>query len=190
MPKFDYFDALSQLSVLSSRAVFIACSQIRHSTAEEILTLRDLLDESVCELETILFSDFMPPLERASISACAHSLSRIVESCLEIVTDRLSKNFFGERKNKEAELCIRLSQLIEKSTLSLRRVKRPEQMPDLVEFRRLLCEARAAHTTLQKKLNFGLYPPSAQRTLCLLGKLRCELAHAFDDIIEVMLTNI
>lgn len=189
MPKLDYFDALSRISVLSARAVFIACTPIRQSSAE-IVALRRAADKIVCDLECFLFSDFMPPLDRSSISLCAHSLERIIEKSSDIIANRQARNFFGERKNKEAELCIRLSQLIEKATASLKSVKRPEHMPDIVEFRRLLCDARFAHASLQKKLNAGLYPRAAQHTLCLLGSLRSELARAFDVLIEVMLTNV
>ena len=120
----------------------------------------------------------------------AHSLVRIIERCTEITNYRAAKNFFGERKNKEAELCIRLSQLIEENMIKLRHVKRPEELPDLIGFRKLVCEARNAHASMQKKLNSGVYPRSAQHSLCLLGRLRCELSRAFDELIEVMLTNI
>ena len=190
MPKFNYFDSLEKLALLSSRATFIACSAIKSSSQSEIASIRYSADRAICELERVLFSDFMPPLERVSICASAHSLVRIIERCTEITNYRAAKNFFGERKNKEAELCIRLSQLIEENTIRLRHVKRPQELPDLVGFRKLVCDARAAHSSMQKKLNSGVYPRSAQHSLCLMGKLRCELSDAFDELIEVMLANI
>lgn len=191
MSRFNYFDSLERLSLLSSRAVFIACSSVKPSAQSEIAAIRHSADRMVCELENILFADFMPPLERTSICTCAHSIVRIIERCGDIAGYKSSKNnLFGERKNKEAELCIRLSQLIEENMIRLRHVKRPEELPDLAGFRKLVCEARSAHTNLQKKLNSGIYPRSAQHSLCLLGRLRCELSRAFDDLIEVMLTNV
>lgn len=190
MPKLNYFDALERLSLLSSRAVFIACSPAKDSSHSEIVSLRHSADKTVCELEKALFADFMPPLERNSIAACAHSLERIMEKCAEILNYRSSKNFFGEKKNKEAELCIRLAQSIEENIFRLRRIKKPEETPDFIGFRKLLAEARSAHASLQKRVSSGLYPRSAQQTLNLIGRLRCELSRCFDDIIEIMLNNI
>ena len=126
----------------------------------------------------------MPPLERASICSCAHSVARVIERCNDIVTYRSSKNLFGEKRNREAELCIRLSELIEENTMRLRHIKRPEELPDLIGFRKLINEARTAHSNLQKKLNSGIYPRSTQQSLCLLGKLRCELSRSFDELVE------
>ncbi len=190
MPKFNYFDSLERLALLSSRAVFIACSPAKPSAQNETAAIRHCADKAVCELERVLFADFMPPLERSSISACAHSLVRIIERCTDITNYRTAKNFFGEKKNKEAELCIRLSQLIEENMIRLRHIKHPEELPDMVGFRKVVCDARNAHTSTQKKLNSGVYPRSAQHSLYLIGKLRCELSRAFDDLIEIMLTNI
>ena len=190
MSKFNYFDSLERLALLSSRSVFIACSSGDPASQSEISSIRHSADKSMCELERVLFSDFMPPLERASICSSAHSLVRIIERCSDMANYRTVKNFFGERKNKEAELCIRLSQLIEENIMRLRHVKRPDELPDLIGFRKLLNEAVNAHSNMQKKLNSGSYPHSVQHSLCLLGKLRTELSRAFDNLVEIMLTNI
>lgn len=190
MPKLNYFDALERLSLLASRAVFIACSVQKPSSHGEMVGLRHSADKTVCELERSLFGDFMPPLERNSIAACAHSLERIMEKCAEILNYRYSKNFFSEKKNKEAELCIRLAQSIEENIFRLRRIKKPQELPDFIGFRKMLCEARAAHASMQKKLSSGTYPKSAQQAQNLIGKLRCELSRCFDDIVEIMLNNI
>ena len=190
MPKINYFDSLERLGVLCNRAVFLSCSTVRASGTGEFVTLRHSADKIICELEKTLFSDFMPPLERASIAACAHSLGRIIDKCAEILNYRSAKYFFGEKKNKEAELCIRLAQLIEENIFRLRRIKKPEELPDFLGFRKLIFEARTAHTLVQRKLNSGVYPRTAIQSLSLIGQLRCELSHCFDDIIEIMLNNI
>ena len=190
MPKINYFDSLERLGVLCNRAVFLACGTGRQSGVSELVTLRHSVDKIICELEKTLFSDFMPPLERANIAACAHSLGRIMDKCAEILNYRNSKCFFGEKKNKEAELCIRLAQSIEENIFRLRRIKKPEELPDFLGFRKMIFEARTAHALLQKKMNSGVYPKAAMQSLVLVGQLRCELAHCFDDIIEIMLNNI
>lgn len=190
MPKFNYFDALERLSLLASRAVFIACSAPRTSEQGEMATLRHSADKCICELEKTLFDDFMPPLERNNIAGCAHSLGRIMDKCADIVNYRTSKSFFTEEKNKEAELCIRLSHLLEENISRLRHIKKADEIPDLVGFRRLLDEAGKAHTALQKKLYSGCFPRSASQALHLTGRLRCELSRCFDGLIEIMLNNI
>ena len=190
MPKLNYFDSLERLALFSSRAVFIACSPQGYTSRSELVDMRHSADVIICELEKALFSDFMPPLERHNIAACAHSLERILEKSSEILNYHSSKSFFTEEKNKEAEICIRLSASIEKNIFRLRKIKRPEELPDFAGFRDLLTEARSSHNDLERKLSTGAFPPSSHRTLDLYGRLRSELSHCFDDIVEIMLNNI
>ena len=190
MAKFNYYSCLERLSVLSSRAVFIACSSPRSPRDVELASLKLTADKTVCELERALFSDFMTPIEREDIARCAHWLSRIVESACELSTARGQKSFLLERKNKEADICIRLSQMIEESVSKLRRLKHPSQLPDIVGFRKLLCDARNWHAGIQRKLNAGIYPRSAENYLLLLHRLCRTLDRCFDSIVEIMLSNI
>ena len=190
MPKFNYYDCLQRLSVLSSRAVYITCSNSPSAKKSEICALRNSADRAICELERYLFSDFMPPLERSDLALCAHALSRVIESACELSGASGQKSFSFERKNKEAEICIRLSQIIEQSISRLRYIKRPEELPDLVGFRKLLCEARHWHALTQKKLCSGVYPRSAESYLFLLRRLTASLERCFDTLIEVMLSSI
>lgn len=190
MARFNYYGCLERLSVLSSRAVFVACSAVSPSQKEEIAVLRLSADKDICELERALFSDFMPPLERADIAALAHALSRVADAAYELSAVRSRETLLLERKNREADICIRLSQMIEEGVSDLRQLKRPEQLPDLVGFRKLLCDARLWHVELQKKLRSGLCPRAAQGYLSLLGALRHSLDACFDTLIETMLSNI
>ncbi len=190
MPKLNYFDSLERLSLLSSRALYLACSAPQSSAPFELASIRHSADVAVCELEKALFTDFMPPLERNSIAACAHSLERIMERCAEIVSYRNTKNLFGERKNKEAELCIRLMKLIEENIFRLRRIKKPSELPDFAGFRQALSDARSAHNAMQKRICGSGSSRSALQLLTLYGKLRCELARCFEELVEIMLNNI
>ena len=190
MSKYNYFDSLERLAILSSRAVFLSCSPVRPSAQSELLSIRHSAERILCELEHTLFSDFMPPLDRSGLSRAAHGLFKMIERSCELISYRSQKNSISERKNKEAELCIRLSQLIEDTVSRLRHVKRPDELPDIVGFRRLLCEAQSAHGLLMRKLASGSYPRSALPSLCLLCALRRELSFTFDSLIEVMLENV
>ena len=189
MAKSTYFDSLERLGVLCNRAVFLSCSSTSNRTLNEILSIRDLSDKIVCTLEKKLFCDFMPPLERATIAACAHSILRIIDKCTEIMNTKSARCFY-DKKSKEAELCIRLSELIEENIFRLRKIKKPNETPDFSGFRKLISEARTAHYMLQRRMCTGVYPKNTQQTLVLQGQLRCELSHCFDDIIEIMLHNI
>lgn len=190
MSKYNYFDSLERLAILSSRAVFLSCSPIRTSAQSELVSIRHSAERILCELERALFSDFMPPLDRSGLSRAAHGLCRIIERSSELISYHSSKNSISERKSKEAELCIRLSQLIENTVSRLRHVKRPDELPDIVGFRKLLCEAQSAHGLLLRKLASGNYPRSALSYLCLLCALRRELSLSFDTLVEVMLENV
>ena len=104
MSRYNYFDSLERLSVLSARAVFLSCSSARASAQTELASIRQAAGRILCELERELFSDFMPPLERADVSAVAHALCRIIERCADILGYKSGKNSIYERKSKEAEL--------------------------------------------------------------------------------------
>ena len=190
MARFNYYDCLERLSVLSSRAVFIACSSAPRARKDEITALKASADGAICELERVLFSDFMPPLERSDIAACAHSFSRVIGAACELSSARGRESLFIEQKNKEAEICIRLSQIIEEGVASLRRLRRPEQLPDLVGFRKLLCDARIWHMGIQRKMSASIYPRAAESYLSLLRALLLSIDNCFDTLIEVMLSNI
>ena len=190
MARFNYYDCLERLSVLSSRAVFIACSAASPSHKEEISAVSLTADKALCELERTLFSEFMPPLERADIAALAHALSRVIDAAYELSAVRGRETHFLERKNREADICIRLSQMIEEGVSGLRHLKRPDQLPDLVGFRKLICDARLWHAGTERKMWSGLYPRAAQGYLSLLCALRRSLDACFDTLIETMLSNI
>ena len=190
MARFNYYDCLERLSVLSSRAVFIACSAASNSHKEEIAAVRLTADKALCELERALFSDFMPPLERSDIAELAHALSRVINASYELSASRCRETLLLERKNREADICIRLSQMIEEGVSGLRRLKRPEQLPDLVGFRKLLCDARLWRADARRKLWKGIYPRAAQSYLSLLCALCKSLDECFDTLIETMLSNI
>ena len=190
MSKINYFDSLESLSTLSSRAVFLSCSPSKPSVCTELTSIRHRTNMSIGELEKTLFCDFMPPLERNSIAMCAHSLEKILERSCDIMNYRLSENYVIEKKNREAELCIRLSEAIEKAVFSLRYIKKKAELPDFSAFRCMLEEAQSAHTVLQKRFSSNTYPQCAQRTQHLICELRSELSRCFNCIVEVMLNNI
>lgn len=189
MPKINYYDHLERLACLSSRAVFIACRESGVSAERELRELRENADKLICSLDRRLFSDFMPPIDRAEISKCAHSLSDNIDDSLELFEAYRQSGAIRCRKNKEAEICLRLSEIIESSVASLRRLNRPDELPDLAGVRALLFDGGILHARLARKLSESSMR-SCSGYLSSLSQLRRGLGKSFDRIVEVMLSSI
>ncbi len=186
MVKYNYFEELEKLSVLSLTAVSIACGD---KSDESLSDIRIECDRLVCKTEDALFSDFLPPLERDNIAAAAHCLSRVVDKAGDIISDTKATKALM-KSNDEGLICIRLAEELKSVVFMLKSIKKPSEMPDLQGFRRLLCDGRAAHKQMLLKVRTGSLPRSAAETVILTGKLRTELSSAFDEIVEIMLNNI
>lgn len=186
MSKFDYCGELETLARLSTQAVRIACSGKETERSETFSDLRRTADRTVCGLEDALFSDFMPPLERDGIAACAHCLSRVIGEASELLPPCDTPTF----ANEEGEVCVRLAEQLEQTVILLRRITHPDQSPDTRAFRTLLSEGRLAHGRMLSSLRGGNLPRSAASTIIQTGRLRAELSESFDRVVEVMLDNI
>ncbi len=186
MSKYDYFGELETLSRLSTKAVQLACDGKKRTGVERASELRRAADRTVCALEDALFSDFMPPLERDGIAACAHCLCRVVNEASELLPPLSEKNF----ANEEGEVCVRLAERLEETVIMLRALTRPDKTPDVQGFRQLLCEGRQAHGRMLCALRTEKLPRRAASAIIQTGRLRTQLAESFDRVIEVMLENI
>ena len=184
--KYNYFEDLEKLSVLSLSAVSLAGGIVCKDSISEI---RKECDGIVCNTEDALFSDFLPPLERENIAATAHCLSRIVERAAELSADPYATPAFM-KQNEEAEVCIKLAEELKKDIFLLRRIKRPEESPNTCGYRTLLSEGRCAHRRMLAKVRSGALSKKYAEAIILTGKLRSELSRAFDELIEIMLCNI
>lgn len=189
MVKYNYFEKLEQLSTLAESAVQLTCGNIPHRDPQDVSNLRKACDRLVCELEDALFSDFLPPLERENIAACAHCLSRVMDQASELLS-YLSLMPPATKFNEEGKICIRLAAHIKDSIAMLPKIRKPDEMPDVQGFRQLLCEGRAAHAAMLSKLHAGVLPRSAAQVIIHTGRLRCELSRTFDELVEIMLNNI
>ena len=187
--KYDYFETLEQLSHLAHEAVRLACSYAPSGDAQSIASIRKRADRLICELEDTLFSDFLPPLERESIAACAHCLSRVMDQASELLS-YLALLPPAARVNEEGTVCIRLASHIRSSIALLPKIRKPDELPDAQGFRQLLSEGREAHAAMLTKLHAGVLPRSSAQAIILTGRLRSELSHAFDELVEIMLNNI
>ncbi len=189
MVKYNYFENLEQLSSLVESAVKLACGGGERKEEASVSSLRKSCDRLICELEDALFSDFLPPLERNNIAGCAHSLSRVVDRASELYCNASFLSLNG-KQNEEGRICVRLAEELNSAISMLRRIRKPDEVPNVQKYRRLLCEGRCAHTNMLTRLHTGVLPRSSAQTIILTGKLRAELSHCFDELIEIMLNNI
>ncbi len=189
MAKYHYFEELESLANDMAQAVRLCCED-GNKKSGELQKLRRNCDKKICELEKILFSDFLPPLERDNIAACAHCISRVIDRCLEFAATVTTAFPGGIKQNEECEVCISLADTLVKNISLLRNIRKPSEMPSLHSFRDLLEKGRNVHTAMMKKMNSGAIPRSAAQSLFQCTKLRNELSRCFDELVEIMLNNI
>ena len=186
MSKYNYFQALTFLSEVAAKAIEIGCSDCPHPKSDTPSALRRSCDRTVCELEDALFSDFLPPMERETLAACAHCLSRVVNEATELIP--LSAR--QRQSNQEGKVCIRLGTLLKDTVSMLETIRKPKTLPDTKDFRALLTEARLSHEQMLCDLRAGALPRSMATVIIQTGRLRTTLSEAFDCVVEVMLENI
>ncbi len=189
MVKYNYFENLEQLSALAESAVKLSCGTSPQKDKQGFSALRKSCDRLVCELEDALFADFLPPLERDNIAACAHCLSRVIDKAADLLGNTSFSSFSG-KVNEEGKICILLAEQLKLSTSMLRSIRKPDEMPDIQGYRKLLCEGRCAHNAMLEKLHSGVLPRSFAQAIILTGRLRSELSRCFDELVEIMLNNI
>lgn len=183
MQKINYFELLEEISVLCTRAVFLATGNTRPILQKSFSECRELQEQTlqkICAIESFLFTDFLPPLERRSIAEAAHGMGKIVECSCQIIFQKLQRSGYDKRI-KEQEIYLKLAQILEESVKLLKKIKKPNQTPRTKEFREILFEIRKTSRTTQKRQS-----PSS----LYMNELREELSDCFDKIIEIMLCNI
>ena len=198
MAKNDYFEMLEALAENALEAVKIVCSPnfeiIEKEREKRIFELKSKCEITVCEIESKLFSDFVPPLQRDNIALYAHSLSRVADRAYDLSTDCLKKGVAqsrgGLKGNESCAVCIKLSEKLLSSTKLLRTLRSPSCKVDVSDFRKTLCEGRHASAREFEKVKRGVLPPSHADRIYGVERLRYELSNCFDSLIEVMLNNI
>ena len=182
MQKINYFEALEELATLCSRAIFLSLESTRSHLINHLKECEKIQRDAVqkaCDTELVLFSDFLPPIERHTIAELLHSALRIIEKCIYVMCQKIQRNA-SERKAKYADEITLLSQITEESVLMLKAIKKPDQTPRTVEFRETLLRTRKLLRAPHKK----------QGSQLLIYELCEELSSFFDKIIEVMLKNL
>ena len=190
MAKINYYEALEELSQLAAEAVRHGAEGGLSGLVEAQSDLRRRCDRKICELENALFADFMPPLERDNIAACAHAFSRVIDKANDLAAASVGAWGVANKWNREGAVCVKLSEELVRHTELLRTIRKPKELPDLKGFRSLLAEGRRADAELVRRVNSGALPKSCMRVIILTARLSSELSRAFDEIVEIMLNNI
>ena len=186
MAKYPYFDALESLAELSLRAVNLTAHDGIKKKKDDPTALLHSAQQSVCELENALFSDFLPPLERSDIAVLAHALLRILRAAeaLALAVSPLSSR---RTQGEEAEICLKMARSLAADIAMLRRIRNPREMPALKAFRTLSADGARAHAEAMASCSTSR---STSRLLSLQKELRDSLSAAFDTLVAVMLNNI
>ena len=187
MTKVNYFEALEALAEYATTAVECAC--VDKPPKRSINELRLDSDKTLFMLEESLFEEFLPPLERDSIAAYAHCLSRVIDCAAEHVA-LCCLNGTSKRKTEEEKLCCELALKIKKNTYILRTLKNPKEQPSIEDFRAMTRLAFEAHNKDLKMIRSGAYPKSLAQNVISAGRIRTELSRCFDELLEIMLNNI
>ena len=192
MAKFRYFEALEELSTSAVRAVRICCKSkgCVEKDKEELSAIRISADKCVCELEDALFADFLPPLERDGIAACAHCLSRVIDRASDLAASAVRFPPYANKGDEEQKICIKLAEQLHEDIELLKKIRKPSEMPSHRAFRALLAKGRAAHSDTMSKISTGSLPRGFANSVILCAKLRTELARSYDELVEIMLNNI
>ena len=193
MGKNDYFEMLETLMEDALKAVRIVCSsgEINDKEREKrMFELKSRCETSVCEIESRLFSDFIPPLQRDNIALLAHRLSRVVDRAYDLMKNGTPQGRGSIGKTESCEVCIRLAEKLSESTKLLKSLRSPSCKVDSADFRKTLCEGREASSRELEKVSRGVLPRSHAEWIYGAERLRYELSSCFDSLVEVMLNNI
>jgi hypothetical protein len=195
MPKYDYLSSLTKLADAQMRVSVILKSELCNDKGESVSEISDInrQSNSLCaEIDAALFDEFLPPIERVSISACAHGLSEIVGTAFELsmlvgAADRASRRSVI---CEEMSICTELSEKIY-GTVSFLCKKNPRAvLPDTYAFRLCLNKGRGVHSTFA--LRASLSDSRRDQSALILGieHYRRTLARVYDKIIEAILYNV
>ena len=191
MTKLNYFDALETLANLISEGISAADTLSGESGKRTFKAVKEDCDRIVFSLEEALFSDFITPLERDNIAEFAHSLYRVLERAGAVYCGAAADGIRVPLLLKRAtDLNRRLwAQLTENIEL-LKRLKKPDSIPDLASFRRLAGEGQSLREEILCALKAGKLNSAFSAAAGATDDLRLEIVKCFDKLVEIMLNNI
>ncbi len=191
MTKLNYFDTLETLAKLISEGISAADAASGEGAKRTFKAVKEECDRLVFSLEEALFSDFITPIERDNIAEFAHSLYRVLERTGALYFGAFSDGIRPPALLKRAmDLNRRLCAGLTENIGLLKRLKKPDSVPDLASFRRLAGEARSLREEILCALKTGKLNSALSPAACAADELRLEIVRCFDKLVEIMLNNI
>ena len=175
---------MQSLTEKSSEAVAYTCKTCA-STSQKAEEIRKDVQKILCELELALLSDFLPPLDRASIAAYAHALCGITDTALTYAG--LSSIYHrSASKSKFESACLSLCELLTEGTSMLQGIKKSAQAPKLEKFREK--KSTAMRSLFEESIT--AHGTRASQFFSARCELISSISRAFDTLIELILKNI
>lgn len=176
MKKYNYFDSLFSLARYTEESVKSLFSDKDTSYDEYSAESKKSISQILSEIESALFSDFFPPLERADIARLSHALARISFFAS-------SMPCFNQKKfEKEKEISLELAKLISATTEELRAIKKIDSLPQLKKL-------RLEFEHYKKKITPSEFNRRSTENI-MAGLIIFELLSALDLLIEIILNNV
>ncbi len=195
MSKYDYFSSLLRLGELQKRVAILLMEGICEGACKSVSEISDLNRESnlICaEIDAALFDEFLPPIERVSISSCAHALNEVVGAAFEVSSVALSASGASRRSAicEEASVCCELAAMTEGAVCTLAKKNSRSALPDTYAFRLCLNKGRGVHSTFCSRVSFSDARREQGALIMGIEYYRRTMAHAYDEIIEAILENV
>lgn len=178
MLKYDYFSTLHTLTDKSCEAVEYAGKK-RVQSHIKISKIRADSYKILCELERALFSEFLPPLDRASIAEYAHALCEITDAAL-VYSNSSPLQYSAISGNGFYLSSLSLCEILKETVQMLEKIKRSSEIPRVDEFRKAKTQA----------LECICEGACTAQIFVARQELLCTISYAFDVLVKLILKNI
>ena len=184
MLKYDYFSLIQDLSDNAIDAVRQAC-QKHAKSSRSISSLQSDCLKLLCNLESALFSDFLPPLDRASIAEYAHTLYSLSECALVYYLSKPHQYSTPFTKPFDTD-CLLLCDALSSEISILSGIKKSSATPKLLDFREK--KSKLLKSLCDSKLHLTL--PSSPHLFAAQQALLFAISDVFDALVIIILKNI
>ena len=144
------------------------------------------------EIDAALFDEFLPPVDRVSISACAHALNSAVGAAFELSPLAGASSGVSRRSAicEEMSVCVELAGKIADAVGALTQKNSRTALPDTYAFCLCLNKGRGVHFTFSSRVTFSDSRREQNALMAGIEHYRRTMAYAYDKIIEAILGNV
>ena len=188
MAKEDYFEVLEALGGIT---LGLIKNTFAKQNARDTGELRKEFDKIKCTVETRLFSDFVPPIQREDIARVLHCLSRVADSAYFMaISSRNDMILLKTGRGDLRQICLSLAQRLQNTVLLFKKLRLPSCIPEIDKYRTELLLGQEVLSELALRVRGGALPRYAHNDILAARELLLALSDCFDCLVEVMLNNI